>query len=290
MVPLVGVAWAEVKTLVIGTVQEPVLEDGERRVHTTDLSYCSRLADHETFARLALVKTHRRGVATAGTVVGVTDGSAWLQGFLDYHRPDAVRILDFPHAVEHLTAAAQATFGPGPAAATWLAEQAHALKHEDPLTLLTALRHLPTAGADDPPAAATARNATLAYLTERWDAIQYARFQALGYPIGSGIAESANKLVVEARLKGSGMHWAPDHIVTRLRTGAAEQRRARHQARRPAAPAPPPAAPGPPPARPQPRCTAAIPRLRPVRSSQPHPWSRPLLRGARVRQPTDAKD
>ncbi len=49
-------------------------------------------------------------------------------------------------------------------------------------------------------------------LTARWDAIQYARFQALGYPIGSGAVESANKLVVEARLKGSGLHWAREHI------------------------------------------------------------------------------
>src|SRR5215210_1704499 len=59
MVPLVGRgAWAEVKTLAIGTVQPPVLERGEPVVHTTELSSCSRLADHETFARLATVETH----------------------------------------------------------------------------------------------------------------------------------------------------------------------------------------------------------------------------------------
>lgn len=31
---------------------------------------------------------------------------------------------------------------------------------------------------------------------------------ALGYPVGSGCVESANKLVGETRLKGAGMHWA----------------------------------------------------------------------------------
>ncbi len=77
-----------------------MLAGGERVVHTTDLSDFSRLADHATFTRLALVETHRRGVATAGVVVGVADGSDWLQAFLDDHRPDAVRVLDFPHAVE----------------------------------------------------------------------------------------------------------------------------------------------------------------------------------------------
>jgi hypothetical protein len=35
--------------------------------------------------------------------------------------------------------------------------------------------------------------------------IQYAVFAAQGYPRGSGSVESANKLVVEVRLKGAGM-------------------------------------------------------------------------------------
>jgi hypothetical protein len=47
---------------------------------------------------------------------------------------------------------------------------------------------------------------SLAYLEKRREHIDYARFQALGYPIGSGSVESANKLVVEARLKGAGMY------------------------------------------------------------------------------------
>ena len=37
--------------------------------------------------------------------------------------------------------------------------------------------------------------------------MQYPRFQQQGWPIGSGMVESANKNVVEARLKGTGMHW-----------------------------------------------------------------------------------
>ena len=37
-------------------------------------------------------------------------------------------------------------------------------------------------------------------------------FQAAGWPIGSGSVESANKVVVEARLKGAGMHWERDNV------------------------------------------------------------------------------
>ncbi len=97
-VPLVGGAWAQVKSVVIGEVAEPVVEQGESVVHTRHLSYFSRLADADTFDRLALVETHRRGVENAGQVAAVLDGAEWLQGFADWHRPDALRILDFPHA------------------------------------------------------------------------------------------------------------------------------------------------------------------------------------------------
>jgi hypothetical protein len=48
--------------------------------------------------------------------------------------------------------------------------------------------------------------AALGYLEKLREQIAYARFRALGLPIGSGMVESANKNVVEQRLKGAGMH------------------------------------------------------------------------------------
>src|SRR5437868_1003616 len=77
------------------------------------LSYFSRLADADTFRRLAWVETHRRGVTVAPRVCAVVDGAEWCQTFLTRHCPDAVRILDFPHAAGYVSAAAQAMFGPG---------------------------------------------------------------------------------------------------------------------------------------------------------------------------------
>jgi hypothetical protein len=310
MVPLVGGEWAEVKTLVIGTLAPPDPLATPPGTHATELSYFSRLADSATFTRLALVETHQRGVATAGTVVGVMDGSPWLQGFLDYHRPDAVRILDFPHAVEHLATAAQAAFGVGaPAASAWLTAQAHTLRQGDPRQVLVALAALPTTRAPDPAAAAQAQAATLTYLTGRWEQIQYAAFQACGYPIGSGAVESANKLVVEARLKGGGMHWARANvdpmvalrtvacadrwadawgtIVQQWRAQAAAQRRQRQRARHPASPPPAPAVI---PANPTPgRRSNAIPARPPQRASRPHPWRRPFSTAERIRQAAAAK-
>jgi len=301
MISLVGQQWVEVKTLAIGAVvREP---DGE--VRAREPSYFSRRADHAAFRRLALVETYRRGVGTAGVVVAVQDGADWLQGFVDFHRRDAVRVLDFPHAVEYLTRASHEAFGAGTAATSeWIGQQAHALKHDGPDPVLAALRALP---------AGEYRDAALAYLEPRLAQLQYPSFRAAGYPIGSGLVEGANKVVVEDRLKGSGMHWAPQsvdpllalrtvvcadrwdeawpQISARLRAADRTRRQQRHrrsverraarEADRLAATSPPDVAAPPPPAPPDPAPSAA-PQAAPKtfvngRPTTAHPWNRRFL-------------
>jgi hypothetical protein len=102
-VPLLHGEWAEVRTVAIGEAEERCTTEGEHEIHVGQLSYCSRLTDAETCADLAEVEMRRRKVIQAEQVCAVTDGADWLQGFLDLHRSDAVRILDFPHAAEHLS-------------------------------------------------------------------------------------------------------------------------------------------------------------------------------------------
>src|SRR5262249_45503936 len=187
------------------------------------------MADAETFTRQAYVETYRRGTETATVVCAVQDGAEWEQGLVDVLRADAVRILDFPHALEHLTAAAEPVLGKAtPELKVWQDQQAHTLKHasDGARQVLSALAQLPIQRAVDPTAAAEARDRTVMYFTKRLAQVQYAAFQAAGYPIGSGSTESANKLVVEARLKGSGMHWARAHVdpLVALRTVACAER------------------------------------------------------------------
>jgi hypothetical protein len=208
MVPLVGGEWAEVRTLVIGEVLPPQRVKDEEVVRTTNHTYFSRMIDANTFERLALVETQRRGVENAQTVAAVTDGAEWIQKFIDHHRHDAVRILDFPHAAEYVGAFAQVLGGAdGEAKANWLHKQLHQLKTAGVTPLLPTLRQAVSQHAER-----TELTTALAYLEKREAHMQYPTFQAAGLPIGDGAVESANKLVVEARLKGSGMHWAPPHV------------------------------------------------------------------------------
>jgi hypothetical protein len=209
MVPIVGGTWREVRTLAIGRV----CHGADATVTTDELSYCCRMLDAERFADLATVEIHRRGVEHARVVAAVADGALWCQSFFDLHVPGSVRILDFPHAVEHVSAVASAVFGDGSdATATWVATQRQALRHGDPQAVLTAIATLPVEEATNPEEARATRDRELGYFRARRDQITYAEFSARGLPIGSGAVESANKRVVEARLKRAGMHWAPDHV------------------------------------------------------------------------------
>jgi hypothetical protein len=208
MVPLRHGAWGEVKTVAVGAPAPPVEEDGELVVHTRELSYFSRLTDSTTFAEAATGELQRRGVTTAGRVGVVVDGAEWIQGFIDLHAPEAVRILDFAHAAEYVTAMGQTLGAAGPVlSAEALAQQLHELKHTGPEEVLVRLRQLV-----EEQGAAGELPKLLAYLEKRESQMQYARFRAAGWPIGSGSGESANKLVVEARLKGAGMHWAVQNV------------------------------------------------------------------------------
>jgi hypothetical protein len=216
MIPLVHKEWGEVRTVAIGVVEKPVMEKGEPVVHTREVSYFSRLCDAEAFTHLALVETHRRGTERAKKVCGVVDGAEWEQGFLDMHCPDAVRILDFSHAAGYLASAAQAAYGEGTAdAQSWYEAERHRLRHETPEVVLDAVRRLctETAGQGNGRTAAVVTiTGSLAYLEKRTEQMRYAQFAEAGYPIGSGMVESGNKLVVEARLKGAGMHGARANV------------------------------------------------------------------------------
>lgn len=198
MIHLVGGEWVEVKTLVIGEVSRN--KRGE--VSTQHLSTFSRLTDAQHFLQASLVETHRRGVERAAEVCAVQDGAEWLQGLVDYHRADAVRILDFAHAAEYINEIGQAVQAAGGRLpAHWLDGVLHRLKHQGPERVLKHLEWL----------AARYRGAPiqekLTYLQKREAHMQYPSYQAAGWPIGSGSVESANKVVVEARLKGAGMRW-----------------------------------------------------------------------------------
>ncbi len=185
MVPLVGGVWAEAKTVVIGEVkskEKRCKQRPEQHVETINLSYFSRLSDAETFGRLATVATEGRGVGQAKEVCAVQDGAEWIQGVVDLHRADALRILAFAHAAGYLREIAELVRAAGtPLPEQWLTQQLHELKHQGPTAVLQEVRRLLQLHPHVPDL-----EQKVSYLCKREPYMQYPRYQELGWPIGSG--------------------------------------------------------------------------------------------------------
>ena len=204
--------WREVKSVAVG--EFGVAGEGgssKQTVKTTDISYFTRSYSVRDFERYALAELHRRGLEKAKTVVAVNDGAAWIQSFIDYHCPQAVRIIDFAHVLGYVADAGKAVWGEeSDNFKGWFRHMSHQLKHKPPQRSLADLRLLQPKAKNDEQE--TILDCATHYLQTRLEMIDYPYFQDRGYPIGSGSVESGHKLVVQQRMKGAGMRWAEHHV------------------------------------------------------------------------------
>lgn len=124
-----------------------------------------------------------------------------------------MQIHDCPHAAEHLVRLFEAleTLGSG-FPPQMLERCSHVLTHRAPDSLARLADRL----------IAASRCSRAAGI---W--MQYPTFCRAGWPICSGMIESANKLVVAARLKGTAMRWERMHVnpTLALRNGVCNERR-----------------------------------------------------------------
>jgi hypothetical protein len=158
----------------------------------------------------AYVEACRQGLGTSvRTVVALGDGAEWIWAhagrFLGGAGAEVVEIVDIYHAYEHLWTVANAVFGPGsPAAAGWVEPLKDRLYREGAAPVLAALAGL------TPPEAAAAEEVRLAlgYFAGHAARLDYPRFVARQFPIGSGAVESACKALVGQRAKQAGMRWS----------------------------------------------------------------------------------
>lgn len=214
MVFVRGDGWQEVKTVVLAEVlplnEETTKRDRDKR--TCAHSTFSRLSSAEQFGEQCTGEIQRRGIGQASEVCAIQDGAIWLQGFLDLHVPHAVRILDFFHAAEYVSAIEEEVRNLGKhLPKDWRTGVLHRLKHEGPTRVLAHLEWLEKHVGGSP-----TLQSHLTYLRKREAQMQYPQYQQGGWPLGSGMVESAHKRVLQARLKGAGMQWNRPNVNAML--------------------------------------------------------------------------
>jgi hypothetical protein len=168
-------------------------------------AYGVHMGGWEDFATKIWREALRQGLEQVRELIILSDGAEWITSLRELLFAGlpvrVIHILDHRHAEEHLWAVARACLGEQ--AAAWTPGPLEDLSHGRVDALLAAVRTLPTPTAEAAKMVAT----TCAYFDTRRALLDYPRFRAQGYHIGSGLAESACKRLVGQRAKGPGMHW-----------------------------------------------------------------------------------
>jgi hypothetical protein len=142
--------------------------------------------------------------------VVLSDGATWNWQLLEAQYPDAIGILDFWHAAQHLAEAADAIFGSTSSAekTAWFERWRTTLRDEPNgvagvIRTLIYYRNSATLSAAAQKVVAT----HLHYFRQHAEHMQYADYTAAGLPIGSGVTEAGCKELLKARFCRSGMRW-----------------------------------------------------------------------------------
>lgn len=126
------------------------------------------------------------------------------------HFPDAIMILDFWHASDHIWELSRKLYRQDGAkqealGKRWAAQRLHSLKHDGPKPLLRALKHRRCTTPEQREAVRKA----LGYFKTNQARMNYPAHTAAGRMIGSGPVEAACKST-GGRLRGTGMRWSAD--------------------------------------------------------------------------------
>jgi hypothetical protein len=199
--------WKEDK---VATISSYLKGDGkDRDPERLVTSYVATMGKSQEFGTLARVESERRGIRQAREVVVMGDGAAWIDTVHDEHFPAHERIVDYSHASERLWDCAKA-LEPGKPEA--LGERLESDLYEGRLPkviewLEQQAKNQGAARAGDPehhPRRVLGENLT--YFQRHRQHMDYPRYRARGWPIGSGVTESGVKLF-NKRVKGTEQFW-----------------------------------------------------------------------------------
>jgi hypothetical protein len=180
--------WQEVK---LGRVFSRDAQSGEADL--TQSAYCAYLGSYSPFC-----ERFERLLPACKDIIFISDGAEWIKQWLDRSYPNALQILDYYHAVEHLAQAVQGLLLPS----DWLEKQRKLLLEsqlEQVMENVKALKYL----------SVEKRDKLLNYYEKNRYRMDYKGYRDAGYCIGSGAIEAAHRTVIHQRMKRSGQRWSP---------------------------------------------------------------------------------
>ena len=188
------------------------VEREQPALRAKNMRYFCDIQAAEEFGKLLWATGLRLNADLSPELIFLGDGALWIWNLVEQYYPQAVQILDWFHAEEHLELLAEAAFADPAKRTAWLETVTQALWDGQVEEVISACRSLtPTC----PKAEQTAN-----YFANNIERTRYDCFRQAGYMIGSGTIESACKQIVTNRLALPGAQWEVDGAVSTAKARA----------------------------------------------------------------------
>lgn len=136
-------------------------------------------------------------------LIFLSDGATWIKNWIEDAFPQAITILDYYHACEHLHQFSASFFKDKKMEQKWTTQQKELLLKSKVQKVIKNIQALATNNSS-----AEAEN-LIAYYQANSSRMDYQKYKQLGCGIiGSGAIESAHKTVIQKRMKLSGQRWS----------------------------------------------------------------------------------
>ena len=135
-------------------------------------------------------------------VVFIADGATWFWNWVSIFYAHGIQILDFFHAYEKIGQWASSVYKDKTICSQWCEYAKNLLLDDQVGELIIQIQQTHCQGDSQ-----ERKEALLTYLDNNQHRMLYKTFIAKGYLIGSGAIESAQRSVIQHRMKRSGQRW-----------------------------------------------------------------------------------
>lgn len=194
-------SWKEMKLGLVFTDKDLITRsNGDKIINKKE--YVTYFGGVGEFKKVIFDAAARAGYGVLRKVVVLGDGAAWIWNMCEELFPDAIRILDYFHLSENVNNYAKILYP--------LDEVGRRIWVNTVLNLIEdqkideALDYISLNLIKDIPFGVVN---VYNYIVNNRERIKYKSYKENGYYIGSGPIESGNKVVIQQRMKQSGMRW-----------------------------------------------------------------------------------
>lgn len=137
-------------------------------------------------------------------LVFINDGAKWIHNWISSEYPNALQILDFYHAIEHISDYSRLCIIDKAKRQKWIKETSNVLKQKGYEQTINRIEELKS----NTKKKKEAKEKLMNYLEGNKERMDYPMYISKGLLIGSGAIESAHRNVLQKRLKQSGQRWS----------------------------------------------------------------------------------